>query len=125
MLKLTNESGGECYVNVANVLSVHAGTSGQTTILFPGNSYISVQESAEEVARMVDEAKAPEMELITEHPPSPLSRAAPDMYALLKEIGTGVSGPIKYCPSCGLGLYRHHAPDCRLAAVLKAVEGEG
>jgi uncharacterized protein YlzI (FlbEa/FlbD family) len=55
MLKLTNESGSDCYVNVANVLSVHAG-NGTTTILFPGNSYISVRESAEEVARMVDEA---------------------------------------------------------------------
>jgi hypothetical protein len=54
----------------------------------------------------------------------PLIAAAPEMYALLKEIGTCRNGPIKYCPACGRGLFEHHADDCRLAAVLRAVEGE-
>lgn len=51
-------------------------------------------------------------------------RQAPAMYELLKEMTACKNGPIKYCPICGRGLYTYHAPDCKLAAVLKAVEGE-
>lgn len=59
MLKLTNESGGDCYVNPAKVFAVVTGTAGQTTILSTDLAYIGVKESAEDVARMVDEANIP------------------------------------------------------------------
>ncbi len=49
--------------------------------------------------------------------------AAPEMYELLKEFQF-VSGVYEtLCPDC-LENPPDHAPDCRLAAVLKAVEGE-
>lgn len=54
---------------------------------------------------------------------------APAMYELLKEISdrsvfTDTSGlPIAMCLFCG-AIGRGHEKDCRLAAVLKAVEGE-
>jgi hypothetical protein len=58
MLKLTTDpEGGVCYVNPASVFSIHVGDKGQTTILSTNLAYIGVKESAEDVARMVDEAK--------------------------------------------------------------------
>ncbi len=54
--------------------------------------------------------------------------AAPEMYALLKEIewaGNKVdSNLVDHCPCCGCVRPDGHATFCRLAAVLKAVEGE-
>jgi hypothetical protein len=57
-----------------------------------------------------------------------LVAAAPEMYALLKEIQWNRS-PDGYditdlCPVCQHLDENGHAEDCRLAAVLKAVEGE-
>jgi hypothetical protein len=55
----------------------------------------------------------------------PLIAAAPEMYALLKEIEfcmTDWGGVQRHCPVCeGRDEHKH---DCRLSAVLKAVEGE-
>lgn len=49
--------------------------------------------------------------------------AAPEMYDLLKEIQfKGYS--LEECPICSQTEFSGHAEDCRLAAVLKAVEGE-
>lgn len=45
--------------------------------------------------------------------------AAPAMYKLLKEMDGGMD-----CPMCHLNGNWDHAKDCRLAAVLKTVEGE-
>ena len=52
---------------------------------------------------------------------------APAMYELLKELEW--SGPTPYrgdgmCPQCYEWRTYVHRPDCKLAAVLKAVEGE-
>ena len=53
---------------------------------------------------------------------------APEMYELLKEIEWSKvdcrDGSIVVCPSCNNLECFGHEPDCRLAAVLKAVEGE-
>lgn len=46
---------------------------------------------------------------------------APEMYALLKEFEH--SQDSEFCAWCEMAPVHHH-PDCRLAAVLKAVEGE-
>jgi hypothetical protein len=59
MLKLTAEHGCECYVDPRKVFFVMVGLQGQTTIVSDANSYIGVKESAEDVARMVDEAGKP------------------------------------------------------------------
>lgn len=54
---------------------------------------------------------------------------APAMYELLKEIASRSvftdpsGGVISQCLICG-AIGRGHSSDCRLAAVLKAVEGE-
>lgn len=59
-----------------------------------------------------------------------LHQAAPEMYALLKEVewsqgvGRGMDDAIVSCPSCKSTEDIGHQEDCRLAAVLKAVEGE-
>jgi hypothetical protein len=56
---------------------------------------------------------------------APVIAAAPEMYALLKEIEfcmTDWGGVQRHCPVCeGRDEHKH---DCRLSAVLKAVEGE-
>lgn len=58
MLKLTAEHGEvACYVDPSKVFAVVEGLQGQTSILSTDTAYIGVKESAEEVARMVDEAK--------------------------------------------------------------------
>lgn len=57
MLKLTTEGGLACYVNPDKVFSVHTGDKGQTTIMSSDSAWLGVKESAEDVARMVDEAK--------------------------------------------------------------------
>lgn len=58
MLKLTAEHGeGACYVNPHKVFAVIVGMQGQTSILSDAYAYVGVKESAEDVARMVDEAK--------------------------------------------------------------------
>ena len=55
-----------------------------------------------------------------------IHQAAREMYALLK----GLEWSIKFfitsgsCPSCDYGKSNGHRDDCRLAAVLKSVEGE-
>lgn len=53
---------------------------------------------------------------------------ATEMYALLKEIEWAEvdcrDESIDVCPSCNSLECYGHEPDCRLAAVLKAVEGE-
>ena len=69
MLKLTNaqettnSNGGSehqpVFINVREVFAVVVGNYGHTAILSTGNAYIGVRESAEEVARMVDEARIP------------------------------------------------------------------
>jgi hypothetical protein len=55
-----------------------------------------------------------------------LIAAAPEMHALLKEIQwtTSMFNSNPICPSCDRGEEGGHEPDCKLAAVLKAVEGE-
>lgn len=45
---------------------------------------------------------------------------APQMYELLKELEHSQDG--EFCAWCEMAPVHHH-PDCRLAAVLKAVEG--
>lgn len=51
---------------------------------------------------------------------------APVMYALLKELewSTSMWNSNPTCPSCQCGEDYGHEPTCRIAAVLKAVEGE-
>jgi hypothetical protein len=115
MLKLTAEHGCECYVDPHKVFFVMTGLQGQTTIVSDANSYIGVKESADEVARMVDEASR-EYRMLEQ---------APAMYELLKELEWTRGG--HRCPYCEYdqdlcdGI---HSPACKLAAVLKAVEGE-
>ena len=48
---------------------------------------------------------------------------APAMYELLKDIEVVEDGVTTWCPCCGENP-PWHSSDCRLAAVLKAVEGE-
>jgi hypothetical protein len=59
---------------------------------------------------------------------APVIAAAPEMYALLKEIewtGHNVHlSLVDLCPVCENHVQCGHSPDCKLAAVLKAVEGE-
>jgi hypothetical protein len=61
--------------------------------------------------------------------------AAPQMYELLKELEWGELGAmeiselhppeiVRLCPSCDRSEESGHHADCKLAAVLKAVEGE-
>lgn len=54
MIKLTNSdgTGRAVWVSAEQVLSVHEGDT-CTSILFAGGSYVSVAESAEDVARML------------------------------------------------------------------------
>jgi hypothetical protein len=56
----------------------------------------------------------------------PLVLAAPQMYELLKEMEwtTSMFNSNPICPSCDRGEESGHDDDCKLAAVLKAVEGE-
>jgi len=51
---------------------------------------------------------------------------APAMYELLKqlEFTSGVADPVAFCQFCGTDEGKEHSEDCKLAAVLKAVEGE-
>jgi len=48
---------------------------------------------------------------------------APAMYALLKEIEVVEDGVTMWCPYCGENTPKH-STGCRLAAILKSVEGE-
>lgn len=48
---------------------------------------------------------------------------APAMYELLKDIEFVEDGVTTWCPCCGENP-PGHSSDCRLAALLKAVEGE-
>jgi hypothetical protein len=59
MLKLTTEEGLPVYVNPGSLFSIHVGDKGRATILSIGTAYVGVKESAEDVARMVDEAGKP------------------------------------------------------------------
>jgi hypothetical protein len=56
------------------------------------------------------------------------NKAAPEKYVLLKEIewtGHNVHlSLVDLCPVCENHVQCGHSPDCKLAAVLKAVEGE-
>lgn len=62
--------------------------------------------------------------------PFPVLAAATEMYALLKELeyaghdGVGDDMRVGVCPECTMSKNWEHRDDCRLAAVLKAVEGE-
>jgi len=50
---------------------------------------------------------------------------APSMYELIKELEwtTSMFNSNPICPSCDRGEEGGHEPDCKLAALLKAVEG--
>ena len=51
-----------------------------------------------------------------------LITAAPEMYELLKGL-EWKAGETEFCQCCFRMKFEDHATDCRLAAVLKAVEG--